>query len=147
MLARDNGTPGWFVLLFALLHDCCRLNEQSDPEHGPRGARFARELQGSLFTLPPWSLDDLLIAIEGHTKFVYNAIPDVQVCWDSDRLDLARCGKIPDVTYLGTAAAQQEHVRKWATKRALARHQPRIFHPDVLPRISLKRRLRPLAEV
>jgi uncharacterized protein len=30
--------------LFALLHDCERRNEGSDPQHGPRAAMFAGEL-------------------------------------------------------------------------------------------------------
>src|SRR3954447_3069328 len=38
--------------LFAVFHDSRRVNEHSDPGHGPRAADYALELRGLLFDLP-----------------------------------------------------------------------------------------------
>src|SRR5262249_15481936 len=51
-LAEQTGADLEVVQLFAVLHDSRRVNEGSDPEHGPRAAEFARALRGRLFDLP-----------------------------------------------------------------------------------------------
>ena len=39
-LAKYNGANKDIVRLFSFLHDCCRQDDRSDPEHGPRAAEF-----------------------------------------------------------------------------------------------------------
>src|SRR5262245_8323225 len=51
-LAEESGADVDVVTLFAVLHDSRRVNEWSDPEHGPRAAEFAETLRGRLFDLP-----------------------------------------------------------------------------------------------
>ena len=51
-LAEQTGANVEVVQLFAVIHDSRRLNESTDPEHGPRAADFARELRGRVFELP-----------------------------------------------------------------------------------------------
>ncbi|HWH05710.1 MAG TPA: hypothetical protein VNT23_04665, partial [Gaiellaceae bacterium] len=41
---RTAGADAHVVLLFALLHDTMRENDDYDPEHGPRAAVFAEAL-------------------------------------------------------------------------------------------------------
>lgn len=46
-LAEETGANVGVVSLFAVLHDSRRINEVTDPEHGPRAAEFAAELHGA----------------------------------------------------------------------------------------------------
>ncbi len=39
------------VRLFAVFHDCRRVNEDHDPSHGQRGAEFAASLRGTAFEM------------------------------------------------------------------------------------------------
>jgi uncharacterized protein len=50
-LAEETNANLQVVKLFAVLHDSRRLNESTDPEHGPRAAKFASELRGRVFDL------------------------------------------------------------------------------------------------
>src|SRR4029077_3780122 len=51
-LAGETGANAEVGRLLAVLHDCRRINEHTDPEHGPRAAGFARTPRGRLFDLP-----------------------------------------------------------------------------------------------
>ncbi len=50
-LAGETGANVEVVSLFAILHDSRRINEVTDPEHGPRAAEFAAEIRGTVFDL------------------------------------------------------------------------------------------------
>jgi len=43
----------------------------------------------------------------------------VQTCWDADRLDLGRVGKMPRRDLLCTEAAKDRRVIAWANRRAV----------------------------
>jgi len=107
VLARENGVDLRVVELFALLHDSCRLNDGNDPGHGPRAAKFARSLNGELFTLQQPALDILCIAIRDHTAGYVHDDPTISVCWDADRLELPRVGIPTHPDYLGTETARK----------------------------------------
>jgi uncharacterized protein len=113
-LAQANGADIDVVELFALFHDSRRLTENADPEHGPRGADFAKQLHGSLFTLDQKKLELLLAACRLHTAAPTHAHVTVQTCFDADRLDLARIGKIVDPHYLCTPIAKDPQTIAWA---------------------------------
>jgi len=78
------------VTCFAYLHDCMRMNENRDPEHGKRGAEYARKLRSDIIDLGKHT-DNITIA----------------TCWDSDRLDLGRVGIVPSEKYLLTDEAKR----------------------------------------
>ena len=44
-LAGETGANVEVVSLFAVLHDSRRVNEWTDPDHGPRAAEFASSLR------------------------------------------------------------------------------------------------------
>jgi len=94
-IARLNGANRSIVQYFAVLHDCMRENEDDDPEHGARGAEFAK-LHRDLIDLNDSDFEILCIAVKDHTsgkpwsKEAKN--PTVAACWDGDRLDLPRVG-------------------------------------------------------
>jgi hypothetical protein len=55
-LAKATGASVEVVGLFAVFHDSMRINDGHDPEHGRRGADFARSLRGELFNSSTWPM-------------------------------------------------------------------------------------------
>ncbi len=108
------------VELFAWFHDSCRLNDEQDPEHGPRAAELVRELRGEFFDLSEERLTELVHACEGHTRGATVESPTIMVCWDADRLDLGRVGIRPDPAYLCTPGAKRKDVLRWGYARSVA---------------------------
>jgi len=102
------------VELFAVLHDSQRVNDERDPEHGPRAAEFALSLQGDWFHLSSDELNLLFDACSGHTNGHTEADITIQTCWDSDRLDLGRVGITPHPDRLCTKAAKSNEMLEWA---------------------------------
>jgi uncharacterized protein len=117
-LAEETGANVEVVRLFAVLHDCRRINDHTDPDHGPRAAAFARTLRGRLFDLPEPEFRLLHRACAGHTHERTHPDVTIQTCWDADRLDLGRVGITPDPSYLCTEAAKRPATIRWADGRA-----------------------------
>ncbi len=123
-IAEATGADSEVVTLFALFHDCCRINEGGDHGHGLRGAERAKSLRGSLVQLDDARFDLLYEACRLHTDGLTAGDITVQACWDADRLDLARVHIWPDPRRLCTEAARE--LLPWANPRAVARHEPEI---------------------
>ena len=106
-LSEHANADPTIVRLFAVLHDCMRLSEGSDPEHGRRAAEYAGSLRGALLPLSDGDFEILAYAIRWHTEG--NEILDdtIGVCWDADRLDLRRVGIQPNPSYLFTSEAKR----------------------------------------
>jgi uncharacterized protein len=119
MLATE--TPGAdrdVVQLFAVLHDSQRQNEWEDPDHGPRAARLAEQLQGQYFDLDRVRLGLLIEACRMHDRGGLSDDPTIGVCFDADRLDLGRVGIIPDPKRLSTVHARRPDVIEAALARS-----------------------------
>jgi uncharacterized protein len=129
-LAEATGANVEVVKLFAILHDSRRLNDITDPEHGPRAADFAAELRGRDFDLPDQEFNLLHRACAGHTH--ERTYPDItiQTCWDSDRLDLGRVGITPHPARLCTEAARAAEMLNWANGRACFRVVPEFVRTE-----------------
>lgn len=117
-LAEETGANIAVVQLFAILHDSRRINEVTDPEHGPRAADFAAKIRGSVFDLDDHEFQLLYRACEGHTHERNHPDVTIQTCWDSDRLDLGRVGIMPHPSRLCTEVAKRPETIKWADGRA-----------------------------
>ncbi len=117
-LAKETGANVEVVSLFAVLHDSRRINEFTDPEHGPRAAEFAAELRGNVFDLDDHAFRLLYRACEGHTHELTHPDITIQTCWDSDRLDLGRVGIIPHPSRLCTEVAKRPETIQRADGRA-----------------------------
>ena len=102
VICRENGADETVVRLFAILHDSCRLNDNDDPGHGPRAADLLGSLVDVLITIDPERLALLEQAIRHHTNGFTTDDPTIGACWDADRLDLGRVGKIPAKKYMST---------------------------------------------
>jgi uncharacterized protein len=107
-LAMSTGADEGVVRWFALLHDCCRHSNGSDPEHGPRAAGFAWENRREL-DLDQEKFDMLVRAISCHTTGCSSMLEaTILTCLDADRLDLERVGIRPAPDLLFTEAARSE---------------------------------------
>jgi uncharacterized protein len=115
LAALTEGADAAVVELFALLHDSRRLNDNHDPEHGPRAAALARHLAATtLLPLDTARLDLLAEACARHTDGDITSDPAIGCCWDADRLELARLDIPPDARYLSTAAARDPEMQRTA---------------------------------
>jgi uncharacterized protein len=129
-LAGETGANVEIVRLFALLHDSRRVNENFDPDHGPRAAEFARTLRGRLFDLPDHEFGLLHRACAGHTHERTDPDVTVQTCWDADRLDLGRVGITPHPSRLCTEVAKRPETIAWADGRARMRVVPEFVRDE-----------------
>ena len=99
--------------LFALLHDSKRHDELEDRHHGVRAAAFVQKLLGDgVIALDEEDAERLLYACANHTKSdkndpLFNDLI-VQICFDSDRLDIDRVGFAVDHKYLATKYARSQ---------------------------------------
>lgn len=129
-LAPETDADLSVVSLFAVLHDSRRLNEVTDPEHGPRAAEFCRELGASFLKLDRAQLKLLCVACRDHTFERTHSDITVQTCWDSDRLDLGRVGVMPDPKRLCTEPAKRRETILWADGRASFRITPDLVKEE-----------------
>lgn len=107
-LAAHTGADTTVITLFAYFHDACRENEWKDPEHGLRGAALAQKLRGKVFSCSDVQMDLLVRACSRHTGGTTADDQDITIltCFDADRLDLGRAGKLIDHARLCTEAAK-----------------------------------------
>ena len=129
-LAGRTGADIAVVRLFAVLHDARRVNEYSDPDHGPRAAALAETLRGTLIDLPDNRFRLLHRACAGHTHERTHPDPTIQTCWDADRLDLGRVGITPDPRFLCTAVAREPETIAWADGRGRMHFVPALVRDD-----------------
>ncbi len=111
ILAKHYGIKSDVFELFALLHDSKREDEYKDIEHGKRAEEFARDLiNKGLIELNDIDTKRLIYACKNHTlpeqsNPLYEDLI-VQICFDSDRLDIGRVGITPERKYLFTKYAK-----------------------------------------
>ena len=96
-LLQTKHTDADVIRAFAYLHDCCRENDGSDPNHGPRAADFIENWRYTLLShLDDTQFGKLQDAIRWHTGLKSTNDPTINACFDADRLDLGRVGIAPD---------------------------------------------------
>ena len=118
LAARTPGADAGVVELFALLHDCQRLNENADRGHGARAAKYVRRLSvDGLLRLDSSRLEVLATACAGHELGRVSDDPTIGVCWDADRLELSRLGRRPIPELLSTEAARDFALQEIAWQR------------------------------
>ena len=123
-LAATTGANVAVVEAFAILHDCCREDDNQDPDHGARSAAFAEELVGQgVLILNTSELELLTVACRWHSHGSVLDDITISTCWDADRLDLGRIGIRPDPERLCTEAARSAEVIDWAMGRSLRGHE------------------------
>lgn len=118
LLSRRTGADLLVVRLFAIFHDCRRMNDAIDRDHGPRAAELALQMCGDAFELEAWQLGKLVQACREHDNGRTSSDPTVGSCWDADRLDLDRIGIMPKSQFMST-----EYGRVLAEMRPLDRQK------------------------
>ena len=136
-LAELEGGDTTVISLFAIFHDACRHNQARDPGHGERGAVLAGEILRDHPGVNRQQLEILQLACRDHTDGKTDADLTVQICWDSDRLDLARVYINPSAKYLCTDAAKNKDILAWANQRAKNRYTPDYVYNDWDPIFKL----------
>ena len=124
-LALAGRTPGadlTVVELFALLHDCQRVDEGTDKGHGARAASYVRRFaENGHLRLDAKRLELLAAACAGHELGQVSEDPTIGCCWDADRLDLSRLGRRPIAALLSTKAARDVVIQEAAWSRGTER--------------------------
>lgn len=136
-LAEIEGGDTIVISLFAIFHDACRHNQSLDPGHGARGADLAKQLLAGHPMVSPEQIDLLVKSCREHTNGKIKADLTVQICWDADRLDLARAGIMPKRRRLCTRAAKDRSIIEWANKRALNEFSPSYVQRVWLPNFEI----------
>lgn len=98
MIAEKNGADKNVISLFAYLHDARRENDDDDPGHGERAVILLDEILAEGFvevTAKQYQQLSEALSLHNRDDASSNDI-SVQTCWDADRLDLWRCGFIPN---------------------------------------------------
>lgn len=119
LLAQQYAVDVEVVQWFAFIHDLERKDDYGDHGHGQRAAELAAELNPRFMGLSAERLALLQSACARHSDGEVLADPTVMVCWDADRLDLARVGIEPEPGRLCTAYARQPEVIAAACRRAV----------------------------
>lgn len=98
LLASDNPDVNKDVVAaFAYLHDCERMDDFEDIYHGPRAAEFIVSIRDTLLkNLTDEEFKLLQTACREHTTASRTGNITIDTCFDSDRLDLERCGITTD---------------------------------------------------
>jgi len=139
-LAEIEGGDITVIRLFAIFHDACRLNQARDPGHGQRGAILAGELLEGYPGVNAEQLQMLQLACRDHTDGHTEADLTVQICWDSDRLDLLRVYIKPSPKRLCTEAAKSNDILQWANQRAQRKFSPDYVSSEWSPIFSAQAR-------
>lgn len=132
-LAEIEGGDTTVISLFAIFHDACRHNQTWDPGHGQRGAVLAGKLLQGYPGVSQDQLRLLQVACRDHTDGETESELTVQICWDSDRLDLARVHIMPSLDRLCTNAAKNKEILNWANRRARTKFSPEYVSSRWVP--------------
>jgi len=102
-----DGANSLIAQRFALFHDCVRINEGIDLGHGARATRYIRSIRIYLPDMSDIDVDKLCFACSNHTDTLHTDDPVIAVCWDADRLDIGRTGKVPAEEFMNTTAGKE----------------------------------------
>lgn len=96
------------VFCFSYLHDCFRINEEEDLEHGERAAEWLDKVRDTVFKkIPDEEFLLLKEACRLHSKVDRTGNPTIDACFDADRLDLWNVGIIPDPQKMATERGKE----------------------------------------
>lgn len=106
-LAKMEGADELVCRLFGIFHDCCRVNDIDDPDHGKRAASYVAGLPKKLLPLDVCQRLALMEAMACHNDGKVSRETTIGCCWDADRMDLTRVGIRPNIEFLSTESARR----------------------------------------
>ncbi len=86
---------------FAIFHDCQRLDDNRDPNHGKRACQYILSIRNQI-NLNEEQFQELYQAILYHSDGLVIQNKTIGCCWDADRLELTRCKIIPSQELMST---------------------------------------------
>lgn len=92
---------------FGLLHDCCRMDDCNDSEHGHRSSELVENSPIVRGILNSEEIQQISEACYRHNSGRIHSDQTVGTCLDADRLTLGRVGKDVDLSYISTEAARE----------------------------------------
>lgn len=107
ILLMQPGVNMNVVVAFAYLHDCCRLSNGNDCEHGKRASLKVDEIRNSI--LKDFSDEEITLLKSAcllHTDVLRTGNLTIDTCFDSDRLDLGRVGIKPMPSKMATSKGE-----------------------------------------
>lgn len=119
------------IYYFALFHDCKRLNEDTDIEHGRRSAGYFMDMlhTGADIRLSDKALAfDIAKACYIHSTAEFASSPNIAMCLDADRLDLYRVLIYPDIARLHFQYAYSYDFIEHCTQRSASPSPVSIYH-------------------
>ena len=135
-LAAATGANRSVVALFAVLHDCRRINDGTDPEHGRRASWLVEQIAAEVPGLAAAEVERLRVACAYHADGLVHDDPTIGTCWDADRLDLGRVGIRPRAGLLCTKAAKSPAHIAAASERAEGGVVPTYVHDEWVGLVS-----------
>lgn len=121
LASQVQGADETVCRVFAIVHDVGRMNEGSDPQHGPRAAKWLDSLRRGLLTsLSCAQFEKLREAVATHADGATSSDPTIAACYDADRLDLPRVGITPNPSLLSTQAARDFQATRGARRYRMA---------------------------
>jgi uncharacterized protein len=129
-LCQENAADETIVRLFALFHDSMRCNDARDPEHGLRGAEYAKSLLNKEYELTSEQFELLYEACKHHNKQRTTENKTIGTCWDADRLDLRRVNISPLANFMHSNEAK--HIIKEGKWKQLEKREKRIVVEQTL---------------
>lgn len=113
-IAGNNFEQRAVALAFGMIHDCQRLNDDWDPEHGLRAASWASRSQQLAGLIGKEGRNLVSQACLDHENGFTSNDETIGLCWDADRINLWRVGVCPDQRFfsvLSGSAFEQMSVK------------------------------------
>lgn len=103
LLSPETGADLQTLKIFAYVHDMCRENDGSDPNHGLRASKVLKKYSATLMGgIEERNIYRVCFACENHTTLLRSGDALIDTCFDADRLDLLRVGITPDPEKMAT---------------------------------------------
>lgn len=108
LLAPHTGADRDVIEAFALLHDVCRAHDNHCTSHGTQAAVMleAKQYRRWFKSFTARQMEQLILAVAGHTNSNSPGDATIATCWDADRLDIGRVGEIVNPAYLFSREAK-----------------------------------------
>jgi uncharacterized protein len=104
--ATGGGCPR-VALAFGMIHDCKRLNDDWDPEHGERASGWASGSKTLRNLLGKEGQEAVARACLDHEKGKITEDPVIGSCWDADRINLWRVGITPNRSFFSVLKGEE----------------------------------------
>lgn len=123
------------ISYFSIIHDCKRLLEHDEADHGINAAIFFDSISDTL-NIKEKNKEFIKTACDIHNNGAISDIPEIAVCLDADRLDLFRVGIHPFNAYLYFEESKNELNKLYIKKFVEGHYYETLLSKDILKKIK-----------